>query len=100
MIDFGYFNRDCMDGMKEIPDKFFDLAICDPPYGIGYDTVAEKESGKQHGKSKCPKRIYVGGGGMLNRRRNTLTNFFVSANVKLYGEGTTFQISCRLPKVL
>jgi len=26
---------DCMDGMKEFPDKFFDLAIVDPPYGGG-----------------------------------------------------------------
>jgi site-specific DNA-methyltransferase (adenine-specific) len=26
-----------MDGMKEIPDKFFELAIVDPPYGIGED---------------------------------------------------------------
>ncbi len=24
-----------MEGMKEYPDKFFDLAIVDPPYGIG-----------------------------------------------------------------
>ena len=24
---------DCMEGMKEYPDKFFDLAIVDPPYG-------------------------------------------------------------------
>ena len=26
---------DCMQGMKEFPDGFFDLAIVDPPYGIG-----------------------------------------------------------------
>ena len=26
---------DCMDGMKEFPDKYFDLAIVDPPYGGG-----------------------------------------------------------------
>ena len=25
---------DCMDGMKEFPDGYFDLAIVDPPYGI------------------------------------------------------------------
>ena len=25
---------DCMDGMREFPDQFFDLAIVDPPYGI------------------------------------------------------------------
>lgn len=29
------FNRDCMEAMREFPDKFFDLAIVDPPYGIG-----------------------------------------------------------------
>jgi site-specific DNA-methyltransferase (adenine-specific) len=29
------YNIDCMEGMKEFPDKFFDLAIVDPPYGIG-----------------------------------------------------------------
>jgi len=26
---------DCMDGMKTFPDKYFDLAIVDPPYGGG-----------------------------------------------------------------
>ena len=35
MLDFGYYNMDCMQGMKEFPDKYFDLAIVDPPYGIG-----------------------------------------------------------------
>ena len=33
---------DCMDIMKDIPDKYFDLAIVDPPYGIGMD--GQKES--------------------------------------------------------
>lgn len=28
-------NKDCMIAMKEFPDKYFDLAIVDPPYGIG-----------------------------------------------------------------
>lgn len=27
-------NRDCMEAMREMPDKAFDLAIVDPPYGI------------------------------------------------------------------
>ena len=26
---------DCMDGMKQFPDGYFDLAIVDPPYGVG-----------------------------------------------------------------
>lgn len=29
------YNMDCMDFMRLIPDKEFDLAIVDPPYGIG-----------------------------------------------------------------
>lgn len=29
------YNEDCMIGMARYPDKFFDLAIVDPPYGIG-----------------------------------------------------------------
>ena len=35
MPDFGFFNMDCMEGMKQYPDQFFDLAIVDPPYGGG-----------------------------------------------------------------
>ena len=40
-----YFNEDCMIGMARYPDKYFDLAIVDPPYGIG-------ESGKTN-KTRC-----------------------------------------------
>lgn len=35
MLDFGFYNMDCMEGMKQFPDKYFDLAIVDPPYGSG-----------------------------------------------------------------
>ena len=37
MLDFGFYNMDCMEGMKQFPDKYFELAIVDPPYGIGED---------------------------------------------------------------
>ncbi len=29
------YNMDCMDFMKDKPDNYYDLAIVDPPYGIG-----------------------------------------------------------------
>lgn len=29
------YNMDCMDGMKEYPDGYFDLAVVDPPYFSG-----------------------------------------------------------------
>ena len=31
------YNLDCMVGMANTPDKFYDLAVVDPPYGIGED---------------------------------------------------------------
>lgn len=34
MLDFGFYNMDCMEGMKQFPDNYFDLAVVDPPYGI------------------------------------------------------------------
>ena len=33
------YNEDCVEALKRFPDKYFDLAIVDPPYGID---IAEK----------------------------------------------------------
>lgn len=33
MIECGFYHGDCMDYLKELPDKSIDLAIVDPPYG-------------------------------------------------------------------
>lgn len=35
MLQPGFYNMDCMEGMKQYPDGYFDLAIVDPPYGGG-----------------------------------------------------------------
>ncbi len=29
------YNQDCLEAMRQMPDRAFDLAIVDPPYGIG-----------------------------------------------------------------
>ena len=34
-------NADCMEVMLGLPDNAFDLAICDPPYGLGIDGQKE-----------------------------------------------------------
>jgi site-specific DNA-methyltransferase (adenine-specific) len=34
-VGINFFNIDCIEFMKQKPDKFYDLAIVDPPYGIG-----------------------------------------------------------------
>lgn len=44
---------DCMAGMKEYPDKYFDLAVVDPPYGIGRDGSVRTTS--KHGGRKAHK---------------------------------------------
>lgn len=31
------YNMDCMEAMRKMPDNVFDLAVVDPPYGIGMD---------------------------------------------------------------
>ena len=46
MLEFGYYNMNCMDGMKQFPDKYFDLAIVDVPYGIG------ENGDKNHSRSR------------------------------------------------
>lgn len=42
------YNMDCMEYMKSIPDKFFELAIVDPPYGL--DKKSTHGEGKLKGK--------------------------------------------------
>lgn len=52
-----YLNADCMNpetGLPSYPDNYFDLAIVDPPYGIGAD---EKNSGKN---SNCHEKKSLG----------------------------------------
>ena len=30
------YNMDCLEAMRKMPDKAFDLAVVDPPYGAGF----------------------------------------------------------------
>jgi site-specific DNA-methyltransferase (adenine-specific) len=40
------YNLDNMEGMSQFPDKYFELAIVDPPYGIGEDGKSNHSRGK------------------------------------------------------
>ena len=35
-------NANCMDVMHQYPDKYFDLAVVDPPYGSGGGILSER----------------------------------------------------------
>ena len=51
-LDYGFYNMDCMDGMKNLPDNFCDLAIVDPPYGeeVSYGGYMKNNNGGVGGK--------------------------------------------------
>jgi len=57
---------DCLETMKQIPDKSIDLVLTDPPYGIGEDKTKRPSRGKTPTKAhvscdwddKIPRRIY------------------------------------------
>lgn len=54
------YNMDCIEYMKSVPDKYFDLAVVDPPYGIGINsmTFTKEGSERKFGHSACAKRDY------------------------------------------
>ncbi len=50
-------NIDCMEAMKKHPDQYFDLAVCDPPCGIGVGTMNFVSRGKLYVKQKNGSRL-------------------------------------------
>ena len=62
MLDYGFYNMDCMTGMKEFPDKYFDLAIVDPIYGDvtggGYTTSKYDKQSHHIGKCAADEKAY------------------------------------------
>ena len=45
MADSIAYNMDCMEYMRSLPDNSFDLAVVDPPYGIGINKMNYVKSG-------------------------------------------------------
>ena len=104
MLDFGFYNMDCMEGMKQFPDKYFDLAVVDPPYGDGSANSRGGGTGTGSGNGSTGtsrhiqrKNVRQPDGtwaakfskkslrGMFPRSRNTLTNCFASHGTRLSG---------------
>ena len=51
------FNENCETGMNNFPDGFFDLAVCDIPYGIGVGKMAYLKETKTTVKQKNGTRL-------------------------------------------
>ena len=97
-----YFNEDCMAGMARYPDKHFDLAIVDPPYGVsiensgtyfrqfsnkGWDVKPPDEEYFAELRRVSVNQIIWGGNYFLEHLGNT--KCFVIWD-KLMGEGMSF----------
>lgn len=49
---------DCLDILKQLPDKCVDLVLTDPPYGIGYDKKATRYNGTFQGNGLAKRGTY------------------------------------------
>lgn len=64
MLDFGFYCMNCMEGMSQFPNKYFELAIVDPEYG------RKEHGGKNRSKyvlQKNDTKIFVTSGDYENR---------------------------------
>lgn len=81
-MDFGYYNMDCLQGMKKIDDKSIDMILCDLPYGttkcswdivIPFDTLWEQYE-----------RIIKDNGAIVLFGSQPFTSLLVTSNLKLF----------------
>jgi site-specific DNA-methyltransferase (adenine-specific) len=95
-------NADCMDIMKQYPDKYFDLAVVDPPYGINIETSGTyfKQFKTEGWDNEIPNEVYFnelkrvsknqiiwGGNYFLDYLQNTKCLLIWD---KMIGEGMSF----------
>lgn len=77
------YNADCMEIMRDMPDKAFDLAIVDPPYGIG------ENGDKNSSRSKIAKaksyKSFAGGDKMPPPNEYFLELMRISKNQIIWG---------------
>jgi len=50
------YNMDCMEYMRQFPDKHFELAVVDPPYGI--DAASDVRGDTKYGKAATKSKSY------------------------------------------
>ena len=75
------YNMDCMEYMRTLPDKAFDLAVVDPPYGININCNAGRRA-----NAKNPKRARKKWDAQIPPKEYFEELFRVSAN-QLIGGG-------------
>lgn len=75
------FNMDCMELMAQYPDKYFDLAVVDPPYGIGVNV----NMGRRKGDKKSQYHKFHGNDESIPNEEYFNELFRVSKNQIIWG---------------
>ena len=73
MLESGFYNMDCMNGMAQFPDKFFELAIVDPPYSELCNLHGGHKSDSKYGWGGCGLQTNIMNG-TLDLPQNTFQN--------------------------
>lgn len=86
-----FFNCDNMLFMKDVPDKFYDLGICDPIYGVNQSAFREHLGSNKLAKTK---KYHSS----IWRQKKTGIEYFnellrISKNQIIWG-GVTFSLQC------
>ena len=76
-----FFNIDCIEFMKTKPDNYFQLAICDPPYGINVNV----SMGRRKGDKKSDYHKFAGGDNEIPTEEYFEQLFRVSKNQIIWG---------------
>jgi len=76
-----FFNIDCVEFMKTKPDNYFQLAICDPPYGINVNV----SMGRRKGDKKSDYHKFAGGDNEIPTEEYFEQLFRVSKNQIIWG---------------
>lgn len=76
-----FHNTDCIEFMKSKPDKFYDLAVVDPPYGIGVNV----NMGRRKGDKKSNYHKFHGNDSSIPTAEYFAELFRVSKNQIIWG---------------
>ncbi len=72
---------DCIEGMKRYPDKYFDLAVVDPPYGINVNV----SMGRRKGDKKSDYHKFYGNDSSIPNEEYFNELFRISKNQIVWG---------------
>ena len=81
MANINFYNTDCVQFMKTVPDKHYDLAIVDPPYGISINI----SNGRRKGDKKSEYTKFHGGDKEIPQAEYFEQLFRVSKNQIVWG---------------